>query len=548
MTSRLIHLSSSRHLWSVLGGLLIAGAFPKLGWAGLAWVGPGVLLFSAFGKREAFRIGYVGGLAYYLASLYWLLWIPFPAGAIAGWIALGAFLALYPATWVWFCWKTFPRVERFLSVPLPRRILWSLGCAVVWVTLEMIVARLFTGFPWNLLGVSQYQILPLIQMAQYTGVYGLSFLIAWFSVSLAGACLHLVSEPANSKAWIGDLLLPLLVLAGLLAWGSRQLTQAAPPERTLRAVLVQPSIPQTLIWDTNQNAIRFSQLIDLSERALSQTTNAQILIWPEGSVPNMLRYDFDTYAAVTNLALKHHVWVILGSDDAVRQPGAEEREFDYYNSSFLLSPQGEIAGTYRKRRLVIFGEYIPLERWLPFMKYLTPVGGSFTRGGKPRPFVIPELHTKISVLICFEDVFPQLARLDVQPDTDFLLNLTNNGWFGESAAQWQHAANSIFRAVENRIPLVRCANNGLTCWVDRYGGMHDVYFPGTRDIYGAGFKAVDVPLLAPGQVRTLTFYTRHGDWFGWTCVASTGLMALYRGVGSLRAKRARPPASEAASM
>ncbi len=185
-----------------------------------------------------------------------------------------------------------------------------------------------------------------------------------------------------------------------------------------------------------------------------------------------------------------------------------------------------MVAAYRKRQLVIFGEYTPLERFLPFVKYLTPIGGSFTAGREPHPFPLTSLQAKTSVLICFEDIFPQLVREYVEEDTDFLLNLTNNGWFGESAAQWQHAANAVLRAVENHIPLVRCANNGLTCWVDSFGGMHDVYFPNTTDIYGVGFKVVDVPLLAPGERRALTFYTLHGDVFGWSCVGITGFVLL----------------------
>jgi apolipoprotein N-acyltransferase len=141
------------------------------------------------------------------------------------------------------------------------------------------------------------------------------------------------------------------------------------------------------------------------------------------------------------------------------------------------------------------------------------------------PFEVAEKGLKTSVVICFEDIFPHLVREYVDPDTDFLLNLTNNGWFGESAAQWQHAAGAVFRAVENGLPLVRCANNGLTCWVDAAGRMHEVYFPGTRDIYGRGIKTVEVPLLA-GARPTATFYRRHGDVFGWACVAWAGLGVL----------------------
>jgi apolipoprotein N-acyltransferase len=304
----------------------------------------------------------------------------------------------------------------------------------------------------------------------------------------------------------------------------------------LKAVLIQPSIPQTLIWDTSQNAARFEQLMSLSDRALTETPDAQLLVWPEAAIPELLRYDLKTYRAITNLAVAHGVWAIVGADDAVLRPGSDDNEADYFNSSFLITPRGELAAEYRKRQLVIFGEYVPLERWLPFMKHLTPVGGSFTSGLHPTPFAMPELEAKTSVLICFEDVFPHLAREYVQPDTDFLLNLTNNGWFGESAAQWQHAANAVFRAVENRLPLVRCANNGLTCWVDAFGGMHEVNFPNTSDIYGPGFKTAAIPLLPAGETRELTFYTRHGDVFGWGCMALSGVVLISAAV-SMRARR-----------
>lgn len=531
----------SRHFWAVLSGLALAASFPKAGLAGLAWVAPGCLLFSALGRSgwETFRIGYSGGLAYALAAFYWLLFIPFPPGAISGWVALSAYVALFPACWVWICWKLLERwgrgvpeqtapetaaafgnrklIAAFFQTPLWRRMLWALACAAIWVSLEMLLARLFTGFPWNLLGVSQHRILPVIQIAAVTGVYGVSFLVVWFSVSLVIGALRLVLHPTQSKAWVLDLIVPLLALIAVLGWGSAELGRRHPVNRSVKAVLVQPSIPQTLIWDPSQNAARFEQLARLSERALQSTPGAQLLVWPEAAVPNMLRYSEEIYRAVTNLAGAHRVWMVLGSDDAEPRPGGTEREFSYFNSSFLVSPDGEIAGGYKKRRLVIFGEYVPLERWLPFMKKLTPIGGSFTAGTDSMPFRIPELDLKLSVLICFEDIFPHGVFGDVQEDTDFLLNLTNNGWFGESAAQWQHAANAVFRAVENRIPLVRCANNGLTCWVDAHGVMHNVYFPETRDIYGAGFKVVDIPLPDPGERRPLTFYTRHGDWFGWLC-------------------------------
>jgi apolipoprotein N-acyltransferase len=319
----------------------------------------------------------------------------------------------------------------------------------------------------------------------------------------------------------------------VVAVGSGKMAGAQPPSRTLKAALIQPSIPQTLIWDTNQNAMRFEQLLGLSEKALTEHPDTQLIIWPEAAIPDLLRYNRHVYQSVTNMAVTHGVWAIVGADDAALREGSAE-EVDYFNSSFLISPAGRLMAEYRKRQLVIFGEYVPLERWLPFMRYLTPVGGSFTAGLHPAPFSMTDLPAKTSVLICFEDVFPHLAREHVQPDTDFLLNLTNNGWFGESAAQWQHAANAVFRAVENRLPLVRCANNGLTCWVDELGGMHEVRFPNTDNIYAAGFKTAEIPLLDIGESRTPTFYTRHGDVFGWCCVGLTGLILIGTAISARR--------------
>ena len=170
----------------------------------------------------------------------------------------------------------------------------------------------------------------------------------------------------------------------------------------------------------------------------------------------------------------------------------------------------------------MFGEYVPLGEQFPFLKRFAHVQGEFTPGAEAISFNISELDVQTPVLICFEDVFPHVTREHVREDSDFLLNLTNNGWFGESAAQWQHAANAVFRAVENGLPLVRCANNGLTCWVDRRGMVHQTYFPDSRDIYQAGYKIVNVPLPARGKWPA-TFYREHGDWFGWGCVGITAV-------------------------
>jgi apolipoprotein N-acyltransferase len=381
----------------------------------------------------------------------------------------------------------------------------------------MVMGRFLSGFPWEFLGVSQYKMLPLIQIASSTGVYGVSFLIIWFSVALMLSALAMLRNPRSHHAWVREISLPMLAVAACGAFGFRSM-QSQTQRPTVKVALIQPSIPQTLIWDERENANRFDQLMALSERALAHEPD--LMIWPEASVPNMLRHHIPTGDAIVGLVKKHQIWAILGSDDAEYRKGTGEPTIDYYNSAFSISPQGRLEGRYTKRQLVIFGEYMPFAEWLPFLRKISPAGeAGFTAGKGPAPFQLNDLDVTTSVLICFEDTFPHLVREYVHPDTDFLVNLTNNGWFGESAAQWQHAATAVFRAVENRVPLVRCANNGLTCWVDETGAMHDAYFEGSSDVYKAGYKISEVPVLRPGQERRLTFYTRHGDVFGWACLA-----------------------------
>jgi apolipoprotein N-acyltransferase len=290
--------------------------------------------------------------------------------------------------------------------------------------------------------------------------------------------------------------------------------------------LVQPSIPQTVIWEQDKDMERFREVLALSVHAL--TNRPDLLIWPEAAVPGLLRYNDEMLEGLTSLATSNHVWMIVGADDAEpKRNTTGKKEFDFYNSSFLISPEGVLKSRYRKRNLVIFGEYVPLMNFLPFLHYLTPwIGGVFTPGDRAVPFVMPELRVKTTVLICFEDVFPHLAREYVSEDTDFLVNLTNNGWFGEGSAQWQHGTTALFRAIENGLPLVRCSNNGLTCWVDRHGRLREIFHDSEGTVYGKGFLTTQIPLL--DRKRTPTFYNQHGDWFGWGCVGITFLQIAMR--------------------
>jgi apolipoprotein N-acyltransferase len=523
-------ISKARYGLAALAGCLLSTAFAPAEIAGAAWVAPGLILFCALGHggRGAFRLGFVAGFVHFLSSLYWLLAIPFawhgiPVAPGLAWLALSAYCGLFSGLWVWFCWRIFPgnivapefslaaAVDRFLSTAIWKRAQWAILCAAAWTALEMARGRLLSGFPWNFLGASQYRMLPVIQIASVTGVYGVSFLLVWFSAAVGGVMLALARRPSSMEVW-GQAALPLLAIAGVVGFGMTKLAGIPAPARQLKVALVQPSIPQTLIWDENQNAVRFQKVIALSDLALA--SKPDLLIWPESAIPD---FSPENQQAIARLLERHPTWLIFSGDDSRTNASGET---NYYNAAFLFGRSGEYRAVYYKRRLVIFGEYIPLARWLPLLKRLTPISGEFTRGDNPVQFNLTGPAAKISVLICFEDMFPQEAREHTQPDTDFLINLTNDGWFGDGAAQWQQAAGALFRAVENGLPLVRCANNGLTCWIDAQGRLRKIEDAG-GSIYGPGSITVQIPLREQGRGGR-TVYNRFGDWFGWSCCVLTG--------------------------
>jgi apolipoprotein N-acyltransferase len=554
----------SRYLPALLAGILLTLAFPNPNVAGLAWIAPGLMVAATLGTSgmETFRIGYVSALAHYLSLLYWLLLIPYrwhglPLAPALGWLSLSAFLSLFPAFWVWalsgsapfwmpvsgFAPSKGPELAEeagpYLAIP-PRswvgRLGWALFGAAAWVAWEMVLARILGGFPWAFLGASQFRMLPLIQVASVTGIYGVSFLVVWVSLSLLSAGLMVIRRPTARSVWLGELFLPVLVVALCFNLGWGRMAQEPPSVRTLKTVLLQPSIPQTLIWDESKDEERFQELIRLSELALQN--EADLMIWPEAAMPRMLRYDQPTFDALTGLARRHKVWMIVGSDD--KEPGGSSRkpeDVNFYNSSFLISPEGQLVDRYVKRNLVIFGEYLPLQQWLPFLKWFTPIEGGFTPGPGPVPFELKNLNVRTSVLICFEDMFPQLARADVRSETDFLVNITNDGWFGEGPAQWQQATSALFRTVETGRPLLRCANNGVTCWIDSSGRLRDVFRDNRGTVYGPGFLRTEIPLSAPGTQHPPTFYVRHGDIFGWSCVGISAVVVGLRLIRSFRSRR-----------
>ncbi len=513
----------SRYLSALFAGLVLAAAFPKFSVAGFAWLAPALMVFAARKKNgaDAFRIGCVSGFAFWLASLSWLLNIPVAGFPILGWVLLSAYCALFFGAWTLMI-SNF----KFQISNWRQRQLWMLGGAAAWAALEFFRGWFLSGFPWNFLGGSQYQMVPLLQIAAFTGVFGVSFLVAWFSLAIYSAAEMIYTHPTKRHVWQAEIILPLVAVIFCYVGGMFHLnsptTQNDFLPRTLRVTSIQPSVPQSLIWSTNDDEIRFQDLIARSQNAL--TNAVDLLLWPEAAVPKMLRYDDEIFHAVTGLARSNHVWIVLASDDEeLAKNPTGPNDVSYFNAAFLISPDGEIVSRYCKRKLVIFGEYIPLVRWLPFLKWFTPIQDGFTPGEKSEVFALKNLSVRLAPLICFEDTFSASGRAAAAADDnlDFIVNLTNDGWFGEGAEQRQHLANAVFRAVETGLPLIRSCNNGVTCWLDAHGRIQKTFAAAAGSEYAAGAFTFDLPLRPAGEKYTPTFYQKHGNIFAWLCMAGT---------------------------
>lgn len=552
-----------RLLIAVLAGVSVAIAFPPFEVSGLAWIAPGLMLLACVSgvPWPALVAGFASGLAMWLVLLHWLVYIPVPGLPVAGWIVLSVVLALFNALWGWwsgfilpcrvfglrwdtacgggcasvrvrwpmrFFWWCRARAGAIAESSWGVRVGWALLCAACWSTLELVRTHLLWGFPWTPLGASQYRLVPLIQVASVAGVYGVSFLVVWTGVALCFAAARLIWDPTRKGVWGADLALPVLVLCGVWIWGWYRIGSAqvlGADRQRVRLALVQPSIPQRVIWDAAQIPARKAQLLRLTAQALGSAPD--LVIWPEAALPE---YDEELISGLITMLRTNRTWMILGADDVETDAASGRTRF--YNAAVLLSPDGSAVAVYRKRRLVPFGEFVPFRSVLPFLKWLTPVPGDFAPGAGPVRFHIPGKDVSTSVLICFEDTFPDLARASAAQDVDFLLNLTNDGWFGQSAAQFQHLVSALFRAVETGMPLVRCANNGVTCCVNGYGVITDILRDQAGSVYAGGVLEVELQLGAgPGP----TLYLRYGDVFAMACTVAVGL-GIVRAVGVVRKK------------
>ncbi len=535
-----------------LTGWLLACSFPLppglegMEGAGAAWMAliPLMLVARCSRPRAAFAWGWTGGMVFWLLSLSWLLALRHTWGSlflpVLGWFALSAYCSLYIGLFS-ALWAAVPGPRGRPEAPgdVLARLLPVLAAPVLWAGTEMLRAVMFTGFPWNPLGASQYLNVATIQVATVGGVYAVSALVVLLNAALAMTILSICAGmyrqgPRRHRVHV-ELMTGLAVVALCWSWGVRTVRRAPLPSAsaTLRVAAVQPSIPQVAKWTEAYERDIHAALRGQTELAL--LSRPDLVVWPETTTPGMLRGDPVSRHLAESLA-SEGAWLLAGTMDYAPAGSGDV----YLNGSFLFSPDGVLEAVYHKRHLVLFGEYLPFEEWFPFIKRWAPLGFSCRRGPSLQPLmrltateagdprhVAP---VSFSVLICFEDVFPYLARRDVRRGARLLVNQTNNAWFEGSSASRQHMANAVLRAVENRVPLVRSANTGITCFVDRFGRLTERFVTDSGDSQARGFLVSAVTV--PGETMNMTVYTRYGDLlFGLPCAFLTalgGMMPLCR--------------------
>jgi apolipoprotein N-acyltransferase len=472
--------------WPSAAGLLLALAYPRPDLAWLAWLAL-VPLFLTMEERP-FVSGFAAGAVFFAVVLYWLNIVMTTYGglhpffSVVAYLLLSLYLALFFAITTWLACRLKVRIGLPHVLTLP----------VAWVALEYVRSFFLSGFPWASLGYSQQRHLALIQSADLFGVYGISFLLVLSNATLAFAW----------QAWRQRRLAPgvmvaltatALLFAGNLGYGLQRLAQPLEERsETLKVALIQGNIDQSIKWHPEFQKSTVDIYRDLSQAAAGQ--GAEFIVWPESATPFYFQDSSPLARQVRDIPLRTGSQLLLGSP--AYEPEGDGHRF--LNSAFVLSTQGEILGRSDKVHLVPFGEYVPFASLLPFIDKLVVGVGDFSPG-LLQP--LPMNGHQAGVLVCFEGIFPGLARDYVRLGSDLLVNITNDAWFGRSSAPYQHLAMSRFRAIENRVWLVRAANTGISAFISPSGRIVE-----QSSLFEATFLVQEVGLGAQPS-----FYARTGD-------------------------------------
>lgn len=527
-------------LLAVLSGLLLALAYPPFDLPGFAWVGlvplvAGVWLFPPARRHEVWRLaglGWVCGLGYFGGSLAWLATLTVP-----GWILLSCYVAVYPAVWTIFLGTVLrpPEADAEGKSPWLRSRFNLRICllgAAAWTALEWLRGVVFTGFGWNGLGVAMHSNVPLIQIADFAGVGGISFLVVLANLMAVATLKRLALEIGRgARRPHYDFALTIGLIALAWTYGIRQMFDRPPETVDLSFAAVQANIPQTTRNDAGAEFDVLDAYLRHTETAIAMKPD--LILWPESATPRPIFNDQHTWDTVKTLAEAHAGDLLIGT--------VHFSDSGDFNSVALLTAHGAEAQLYHKTHLVPFGEYVPLRQAFPLFAWVVGdlVPDDFDAGPGPAVLELSSKPVKVGPLICFEDTLGNLARQFVLRGAQMFAVVTNDGWFLESAGSRQHVNQAVFRCAENKIPMIRAANTGVTCLIDRFGVVREELrsASGNTFIEGVLFNKVQVP-VAPVP----TFYARHGEVFSFACIGLTLLVAGVHAGKRLRRKDSTCPA------
>jgi apolipoprotein N-acyltransferase len=523
-------------LLAVLSGVLLGLCYPPWGWGDLVWVALSPLVWAVwFGRSaggggwRAAGLGYACGVVFFAMSAFWLTTLTWP-----GYGLLVVYFGVYFAVWAIFA-HLLGGIQRpdgaaeWLSSLHNLRVC-GLGAAA-WVALEWLRGVIFPAFGWNGLGIAQHANIALIQIADLTGVGGVSFLVAMTNLMLAATLKRLLLELGRgARRPHYDFALTIALIALAWTYGVRQIFRPEPASDPLPFAAVQGNIPQNV-----RNDPQFE--LEVLEIYKTQTLAAiamqpDLILWPEASTPSPLLGNQLTWDLVRGLADQHAGDFLLGTVHWGREGD--------YNSIALLTSHGKEAQLYHKMHLVPFGEYVPLREEFPLIAHLVGklVPSDFDPG---KEFTLLELEAKpvkLGPLICFEDTLGDLARRFALLGAQAFVVVTNDGWFLESAGSLQHLHNAVFRCIENKIPMIRSANTGVTCAIDRLGVVRETLRDpsGSTFLRGILFSKISVP-----KNPTPTFYARYGEVFSFVCIGLSLLAAARFSLPFLKNKKSPCP-------
>lgn len=491
-------------LLSILSGVLIALSFPKTGFSFLIWFAliPLLVAMEGVSNRTAFRAGFSCGFVAYIGILYWINIVITRYGHLPWAISVPLYLAL--AAWLALFYGLATLVARFAEQIGLKKVFTLPIC---WVACDFFRSVLLSGFPWAMLGHSQYRTLTLIQIADVTGVYGITFLVV-----LANVVSYRVLR-ANSGVGVpypakSAIILFIALMVTLLYGFSRLNGAETRTEKSLRVALIQGNIRQDVKWSPEFR----DQTIAIYERLTREAAlgKADLIVWPESAVPFFFQDQPLEAERIRKLSRELNSYLLLGSPSHEQRNGA----LAFLNSAFVIDPDGKTIARGDKIHLVPFGEYVPMASLFPFINKLVVGIGDFSPGEHATP--LPVGRTEAGLLVCYEAIFPELAREYVRNGARILINITNDAWFGNSSAPYQHLSIAVFRAVETRTPLLRAANTGITAIIDQNGHIRAM-----TDLFEETFKTGEI---TPGTADSP--YLRIGDTPAWICVALMASIVL----------------------